>query len=49
VGSLAIAAATAAVESDAAEDGIMEQKAIDAVTGADVSDVTFEIGAGMAS
>jgi hypothetical protein len=49
VGSLEIAAATAAVETGAAEDGNMEHKAIDAVTGADVSDVTFEIGAGMAS
>jgi hypothetical protein len=49
VGSLEVAAATAAVETGAAEDGNMDHKAIDAVTGADVNDVNFEIGAGMAS
>jgi hypothetical protein len=48
-GRLEVATATAAVETGAAEDGNMEHKAIDAVTGADVSDGTFEIGAGMAS
>jgi hypothetical protein len=48
-GSMEVAKVTVAVETGAAEDGNMEHKAINAVTGADVSDVTFEIGAGIAS